>query len=191
MRDRIIRNIEDNIALKRKMASDDVLLKSIELTTRACVQALRKGGKILLCGNGGSAADAQHIAAELSGRFQRERPALFAEALTVNTSSLTAISNDYGFEYVFSRQIEAMGKKNDVLWALSTSGKSANVLNALKQARQNKMTCVGLTGATASGMGDLCDILLRVPANNTARIQEAHILIGHLVCELLEEELFG
>ncbi|MDX1478465.1 MAG: D-sedoheptulose 7-phosphate isomerase [Saprospiraceae bacterium] len=191
MRERVIEQIRDNIELKRKVLADEVMLKTIQLIAMACVQCFRSGGKVLLCGNGGSAADAQHIAAELSGRFRMERPALYAESLTVNTSSLTAISNDYGFEQVFARQVEAMGAKGDILVALSTSGNSANVVNALKQAQQKGMTCIGLTGADGGQFSAVCELLIKVPSTDTARIQETHILIGHLVCSLVEHEMFS
>ena len=191
MRNKIKQRIQDSIALKQRMLADDNLIQALETIVTSCVQSLRSGNKILLCGNGGSAADAQHIAAELSGRFQLERPALYAEALTVNSSSLTAISNDYGFEQVFARQVEAMGKKGDVLLALSTSGKSENILIALEQARLTGMTCIGLTGQGGGRMEALCDVCISVASTDTARIQEAHILIGHLICEMIEQTLFG
>jgi D-sedoheptulose 7-phosphate isomerase len=153
--------------------------------------ALRGGGTLFTCGNGGSAADAQHIAAELSGRFYLERPGLAAVALTVNTSALTAIGNDYAFREVFSRQIDGLGRKGDVLLAISTSGGSANVVEAVKKAREKEMAVVGLTGALGGAFARACDAALLVPSENVARIQEAHICAGHLICQLVENAFFG
>jgi len=156
------------------------------------VKTFKKGNKLLICGNGGSAADAQHLAAELVGRFSKDREPLNAEALTVNTSSLTAIGNDYNFELVFSRQIEAKGKKGDVLLAITTSGNSKNVIKAVEKAKEKQIITIGLTGANPNTLIEKCaDICLKVPSRNTPRIQEAHILIGHILCEFVEEQLFG
>lgn len=151
-------------------------------------QCLDKGGKILICGNGGSAADAQHFAAELSGRYKKERKALAGLALTTDTSALTAIGNDYGFDFVFSRQVEALGNENDALIGISTSGKSPNVLEAFKKAKERKMICIGLSGKGGGAMNALCDINLIVPSNDTARIQEMHILSIHSICQLIDNE---
>ncbi len=150
-------------------------------------QALANGGKLLLFGNGGSAADAQHIATELSGRFRKERPALAALALTTDTSALTAIGNDYGFEAVFSRQVEALAKPEDLLVAISTSGNSANVIQAIHRGKGIGCQVVGFTSASGGAMLSLCDICLAVPATDTARIQEMHILLGHILCAGVEE----
>ena len=151
--------------------------------------SLIAGGQLLLAGNGGSAADAQHIAAELTGRFLRERPPIRAIALHANTSSLTAIGNDYGFERVFARELAALARLGDVLLAISTSGNSANVLRAIEEARQCKVAVIGLTGESGGQMRAACDLCLCVPSKSTARIQEMHITIGHAICELLEERL--
>jgi len=152
-----------------------------------CTEALRAGKKIMLCGNGGSSADAQHIAAELVGRFQKERKGLKAIALTTDSSILTAISNDYSFEEVFSRQIEALGEEGDVLIAISTSGESENVLKACEMARIKGCKIIGLLGRDGGRIKDLCDVALVVPHTQTPRIQEMHILIGHLICKLIDE----
>ena len=152
-------------------------------------EALGGGGKVLLCGNGGSAADAQHIAGELVGRFLRERRPLPALALNANTSVLTALGNDYGFEEVFARQVAALGRPGDVLVAISTSGNSPNVLRAAKAARERGMKVIGLTGAGGGKLRELCDLCLCVPSTSTPRIQEMHMLIGHIVCQLVEEFL--
>lgn len=150
-------------------------------------RALRAGGKVLFCGNGGSAADAQHLAAELVGRYIRERPALAGIALTTDTSALTAIANDYGYDAVFARQLRGLGRPGDVLVALSTSGNSPNVLAAIAAAREIGVSVIGLTGADGGRMADLCDLCLRVPHHRTNRIQEMHIAVGHLLCGLAEE----
>lgn len=154
------------------------------------VERLRAGGTLICCGNGGSAADAQHIAAELGGRFRRVRPGLPAVALTVNSSMLTAIANDFGFDQVFARQLEAIGRPGDVLLAISTSGRSPSVLRAAETARRRDIRVIALTGAGGGDLGKSCDLLLAVPSTDTARIQEAHITIGHLLCELAEAALF-
>jgi D-sedoheptulose 7-phosphate isomerase len=153
--------------------------------------SLATAGQLLLAGNGGSAADAQHIAAELTGRFLRERPPIRAIALHANTSSLTAIGNDYGFERVFARELAAHARPGDVLLAISTSGNSANVLRAIEEARRCKVAVIGLTGESGGQMRAACDLCLCVPSKSTARIQEMHITIGHAICELLEERLAG
>ena len=145
---------------------------------------------MLFCGNGGSAADAQHLAAEFSGRYYFDRPPLYAEALHVNSSYITAVSNDYGYDEVYARLLRAMGTDGDVLVAMSTSGNSANVLNAIKVAREKNMLVIGMTGMEGGKMATLCDILLNVPSKDTPRIQECHMLLGHIVCEIVEKELF-
>ena len=152
---------------------------------------LRGGGTFFTCGNGGSAADAQHIAAELSGRFYIDRPGLAATALSVNTSALTAIANDYDFAEVFSRQLQGPGKAGDVLLALTTSGGSANVLRAVQTARQLRMKMIGMTGSRGAGFAESCDAALVVPSEDVARIQECHIAAGHLLCQLVEANIFG
>ncbi len=153
--------------------------------------SLRAGNTAFFCGNGGSAADAQHLAAELAGRFFIERPAMAGIALTTNTSSLTAIANDYGYEFIFSRQLEGLGKKGDVLVAITTSGTSKNVLEAIKMARKLKMHVIGMTGEKGATFAALCDVALITPSDKTPRIQEGHIAMGHAMCELAEKALYG
>lgn len=189
--DYIKQKISESISVRQLLLDDDDLIRKIDLAAGACVEALRSDKKILLCGNGGSAADAQHIAAELTGRFMKDRPALYAEALHVNTSALTAIANDYGFEQVFARQIEAMGRKGDILIALSTSGNSPNVLLALEKARRLEMTTIGMTGSNPGKLASISDILINIPSTDTARIQEVHLHIGHILCGIIEGQLFG
>ena len=154
------------------------------------MSSYKAGGKVLWCGNGGSAADAQHLAAELSGRFYYDRAPLFSEALHVNTSYITAVANDYSYDIIYSRLVEAMGKKGDVLIGLSTSGNSANVIKALEKARQMGIVTVGLTGQTGGKMKDLCDHLINIPSTDTPRIQECHMLLGHTICEMVEMQVF-
>jgi len=182
--------IEGSIEVKQRLLSDKNMLERIQKVIDECTNCFRNGGKILLCGNGGSAADAQHLAAELSGRFYYDRKPLYAEALHVNTSALTAVANDYSYDEVFSRQVIAKGRKGDILIGLSTSGNSQNVLNALSAARQEEMVTIGLTGEMGGKMKDMCDYLINVPSNDTPRIQEAHILIGHIICEMIELNIF-
>jgi D-sedoheptulose 7-phosphate isomerase len=165
------------------------LATEVDRVVAMVARSMAAGGVLLVCGNGGSAADAQHIAAELTGRFFRDRRALPALALHGNTSSLTAIGNDYGYDEVFAREVEAHGRKGDVLLAISTSGNSRNVVRAIEAARDKGMTVVGLTGEHGGKMRDLCDACLCVPSQSTPRIQECHILIGHTICELLERIL--
>jgi D-sedoheptulose 7-phosphate isomerase len=188
---RIKQSIEESIELKTKILSDENLLNRIRKTVDICVKSLNRGGKILFCGNGGSAADAQHLAAELSGRFYFDREPLYAEALHVNSSYLTAVANDYSYDEIYSRLVKAMGKEGDVLIGLSTSGNSGNVVNAFRTAKEQEMVTVCLTGETGGKMKELSDILLNVPSNDTPRIQESHILIGHIICELIETKIFG
>ena len=161
----------------------------IEKAAHAVASCLKKGGTAYFCGNGGSAADAQHLAAELAGRFNLERPAMAGIALTTNTSSITAIGNDYGYEFVFSRQLEGLGKKGDVLVALTTSGTSKNILEAVKAARKLGMTVIGMTGEKGKTFADLCDVGLITPSDKTPRIQEGHIAMGHAMCEFAEHAL--
>lgn len=165
-------------------------MNAIEEVTRAVVKAFHNGNKVLFCGNGGSAADAQHLAAEFSGRFYSDRTPLPSEALHCNTSYLTAVANDYGYDLVYSRMIKGIGRPGDVLIGLSTSGNSVNITNALQIAKELGMITVGFTGETGGKMKPLCDYLLNVPSNDTPRIQESHITMGHIICQLVEEELF-
>ena len=176
MQERFKKIIGESIQVKQQLLSDEALLGTLEEVVAVCVDIFRKDKKMLFCGNGGSAADAQHIAAELSGRFYKERAPLFAEALHVNSSFVTAVANDYNYEAVYARMVQAAGREGDVLVAISTSGNSPNILKAIEAARQQKMIVVGMTGATGGAMADQCDYLLKVPSKNTPRIQEAHIL---------------
>jgi D-sedoheptulose 7-phosphate isomerase len=182
--------IEESIGVKQMMAKDKALIENIGKIAAIMVQTFKSGGKVLFCGNGGSAADAQHIAAELSGRFYKDREPLFAEALHVNTSALTAIANDYSFDEVYARQVKAQGRQGDVLVCISTSGSSENIVKAAAQGRQSGMTIVGLTGNSGGRLTGLCDFVVKVPSDDTARIQESHILIGHILCYLVESEIF-
>ena len=182
--------IIESIETRQKIINDDKLLNLIEQAAQTCIQAFRSDGKVLLCGNGGSAADAQHIAAELSGRFYYDRDPLFAEALHVNTSYLTAVANDYGYEEVYARMVKAKGKKGDVLIGISTSGNSENVVRAVEQASKLGMLTITFTGESGGKLANISDACIKVPSKNTARIQETHILIGHIICELVEKELF-
>ena len=182
--------LNDSFNNLQKVINDKGLTAEIEIVTTKIIQAFKDGNKLLLCGNGGSASDAQHVAAELSGRFIKERKPLYAEALHVNSSYMTAVSNDYGFESTYSRMLEAIGKKGDVLIALSTSGNSENVINAVKMANSLGMLSVGMSGAMGGEIKDLCQHNIIIPSSNTARVQEAHILVGHIFCQIIEEQLF-
>jgi D-sedoheptulose 7-phosphate isomerase len=173
------------------IVADAGLARTIETVARICVEALRNGNKLLLAGNGGSAADAQHLATEFVSRFYFDRPGLAAVALTTDTSALTAIGNDYGFERLFSRQVEALGRKGDVFIGISTSGNSPNIVNALGEARGKGLVTIGLTGQGGGKMAALCDHCLRMPSSETPKIQEGHIVVGHIVCALVEREMFA
>lgn len=183
-------SIKASIAVKTALLANQQLLEQIQMAAAICVEALQHGGKILLCGNGGSAADAQHIAAELTGRFRYDRPGLPAEALHTNTSYLTAVANDYGYEMVYSRMVEAVGREGDVLIGLSTSGNSANVVIALEKAKEIRLKTIGLCGNEGGKIEAFSDVLVKVPSSDTARVQEVHILIGHIICEIVESTLF-
>ena len=178
--------------LNEHLITLDATMKSIgsalEVAANICIDGLKQGGKILIFGNGGSAADAQHIAAELVGRYKLERKGLSAIALSTDTSSLTAIANDYGYEHVFDRQIEALANPEDVAVGISTSGNSSNVINALQLAKNIGCKSIGLSGKSGGDMNKLCDVNLVIPAKDTARIQEMHILVGHIICHLIELE---
>ena len=178
------------IALKQACLADDALLARVQLAAERCVASLRSGGQVYWCGNGGSAADAQHLAAELTGRFYYDRPPLSSEALHANTSYLTAVANDYGYEQVFSRLLQGVGKRGDVLIGLSTSGNSANIANAFATAREVGIVTVGFTGRGGGALATLADILIDVPSTDTPRIQEVHMLFGHTVCEIVEATIF-
>ncbi len=186
----IEKRILESIAVKQRLLDSKDLIQAIDEAAQAMIQTFNQSGKILLCGNGGSAGDAQHIAAELSGRFYYDRLPLYAEALHVNTSYLTAVANDYGYEFVYSRMVEAAGKKGDLLVGISTSGGSKNVANAMASAREKGMLTIALTGEKHGIMHELADISIMVPSFDTPRIQECHILIGHIWCEMIESTLF-
>ncbi|HTX89122.1 MAG TPA: D-sedoheptulose 7-phosphate isomerase [Bacteroidales bacterium] len=186
----IYESIQASIETKQRILSDDSLVEEIGNVAHACIEALCAGNKLLFCGNGGSAADAQHLAAELSGRYHYDRPPLPAEALHVNTSYLTAVANDYSFEEVYSRILRGIGRERDVLIAISTSGNSPNILKALKTAEEMGLITVGLTGSSGGRMKSICDYLIRVPSADTPRIQESHIMIGHIICDRIESTLF-
>ncbi|MFQ5583835.1 MAG: SIS domain-containing protein [Calditrichia bacterium] len=183
--------IEENINLKKSLL-EDTFLNGIETCVGYCTTALKSGGKILFCGNGGSAADSQHLAAELVVRLRGSfnRPSLPAIALTVNSSVLTAAGNDFGFNAIFSRQVESIGQPGDVLMAISTSGNSRNIIEAVKTAREKEIKTIGFLGGSGGELAGLVDLPLIIPSATTARIQEAHILIGHIICQLVEETLF-
>ncbi|MGB5614204.1 MAG: D-sedoheptulose 7-phosphate isomerase [Sedimenticolaceae bacterium] len=187
----VAQQISDSITVKEAMLADLELIAQIEAVAELIIETYRNGGKVLIAGNGGSAADAQHIAAELVSRFAFDRPALPAMALTTDTSILTAISNDYGYESLFSRQLEASGRPGDVFIAISTSGNSPNIVRALERAAEIGLASVGLTGATGGKMADLCLHCLNIPSTDTPRIQEGHITIGHILCASSEQALFG
>jgi D-sedoheptulose 7-phosphate isomerase len=188
--DIVRKQIEDSLKVKKMVLDDEALVKSVNEAANRCIRALKKGNKILIAGNGGSAADAQHIAGELVNRFGFERPGLAAIAITTDTSVITSISNDYGFSKVFARQIEAIGKKGDVFISLSTSGTSENILEAIKEAKRKGIINIGLTGKTGGKMAKLCDLVIKVPSADTPRIQEVHILISHIICSLIEDGIF-
>lgn len=190
MNPRIKEMISQSIAAKEAVLADETLLTTVEKVVQICLETFRNGGKVLFCGNGGSAADAQHLAAELSGRFYFDREPLFAEALHVNTSFVTAVANDYSYEEVYARMIRAAGREGDVLFAMSTSGNSPIIIRAVEDAKKVGMTVIGMTGETGGNMRNLCDWLINIPSRDTPRIQECHMMLGHLMCELIESELF-
>lgn len=183
--------IQESIDVKQSFLADSSNIVLIENICNSITNAFKNGRKVLLCGNGGSAADAQHIAAEFTGRFKINRPALPAEALHVNTSYLTAVGNDYGFDVIYSRIIEGIGHEGDILIALSTSGNSTNILNAVKAAKSKSMVTIGMTGISGGYMNDHCDFMVKIPSSNTPRIQESHILVGHIICQLVENNIYG
>lgn len=190
MKDFIVEQISKAQCVMNAMLTDVRLQMQLEAAAKVCVQALESGGKILLAGNGGSAADAQHIAGEFVSRFAFDRPGLPALALTVDTSILTAISNDYGYEKLFSRQVQALGQQGDVFIGYSTSGKSPNVLRAFEEARSRGLLSIGFTGNRGGVMRGLCDHLLEVPSAETPKIQEGHLVLGHILCGLVEYAIF-
>jgi D-sedoheptulose 7-phosphate isomerase len=182
--------IQASISVKTQLLGDEAMLRRIAGIVDIIVDALQKGNRIYFCGNGGSAADAQHLAAEFSGRFYTDRKALPAEALHCNTSYLTAVANDYSFDVVYSRLIEGIGQTGDVLVGLSTSGNSSNIVKAFITAKEKGITTVGFTGTSGGKMKEASDFLINVPSSDTPRIQESHILIGHIICQLVEEKYF-
>jgi D-sedoheptulose 7-phosphate isomerase len=190
LKDFIAGELAKTASLIAKLAADREMIALLEEIAGRCIAALRADRKILFAGNGGSAADAQHLAAEFVSRFNFDRPGLSAFALTTDTSALTAIGNDYGYEKLFARQVQAVGKAGDVFFGISTSGKSPNILRALEECRSKGITTVGFTGQSGGAMLALCDYCVRVPSTETPKIQEGHITLGHIVCGLVEREMF-
>ena len=187
---RIQEVIRQSVSLKQQVLEDAVLLEGVQRASDLCIEAFKADKKVFFCGNGGSAADAQHLACELSGRFYYDREPLFAEALSVNTSYLTAVANDYSFDEVYARMIKGVGRQGDILFAISTSGNSPNIVRAVEEANSIGVTTIGLSGKSGGKLNGLCDLLLKVPSTDTPRIQEVHILIGHIICELVEKAIF-
>ena len=188
---RVSATVLASISVKQLLLEDKVYLQTVAEVGQIMAQSLRLGGQVFFCGNGGSAADAQHLAAELTGRFLKERSSLAGIALTTNTSAITAIANDYSYEEVFSRQLEGCGRAGDVLVGISTSGSSGNVVRALEAARKRKLVTVGLTGKKGGKVASAAEYSIRIPSDETPRIQEAHILTGHILADIIETELFG
>lgn len=188
--DIIVRSIEDSVFTKQQILANKELVDRIHQIADIMVKALKDGKRVLWCGNGGSAADAQHLAAELSGRFYYDRPPLNSEALHCNTSYLTAVANDYGYDLIYSRMIDGACHPGDVLVGISTSGNSTNICNAFRKAKDIQVITVALTGETGGKMKELADVLLNVPSTDTPRIQESHIMIGHIICEIVEARMF-
>ncbi|MER3497632.1 MAG: phosphoheptose isomerase [Chitinophagaceae bacterium] len=182
--------IQASINVKQQLLENEELLATIERIAEVITSALQNGKRLYFCGNGGSAADAQHLAAEFSGRFYTDRKALPAEALHCNTSYLTAVANDYSYEVVYSRIIEGIGQLGDVLVGISTSGNSANIVRAFESAKEKKMITIGFTGLTGGVMKEMSDYLINIPSADTPRIQESHLLVGHIICQLVEEKIF-
>ena len=183
--------INDSIRIKNDIISNPELIKTIDNVVNEIITCLKNDGKVLFCGNGGSAADAQHLAAELTGRFYLDRDPLFAEALHVNTSYLTAVSNDYGYDEIYSRLVKGMGRKGDILIGLSTSGNSKNIIKAFEMANKIGMYTIAMTGANGGELKNICKYLINIPSETTPRIQESHILIGHIICEIVEDKIFN
>jgi D-sedoheptulose 7-phosphate isomerase len=190
MTDNIIRIIRESISVKEAICKDEKLVQTIQLVANVISGSLQQNHKILFCGNGGSAADAQHLAAEFSGRFYKDRTPLYAEALHCNTSYMTAVGNDYGYDQVYSRILRGIGQPGDVLVGISTSGNSVNILEAYKVAKEKGMIIVSMTGFSGGKMRENSDYLLNMPSSDTPRIQEAHITVGHIICEIVENTLF-
>ncbi len=190
MKNKVKSIIENSIEVKKQIIQNEDIIEKIINSVKIITKTFKGGGKVLFCGNGGSAADAQHLAAEFSGRFYIDRKALNAEALHCNTSYLTAVANDYSYDLIYSRLIEGIAKKGDVLIGLSTSGNSKNIINAFKTAKEMSMKIIAFTGETGGLMKEVADVLINVPSKDTPRIQESHILLGHVICELVEYNLF-
>lgn len=186
----IANKIKASIEVKQALVENQELITAIQAAADSCIKCLKDGGKVLFCGNGGSAADAQHLAAELSGRFYKDREPLFAEALHVNTSYLTAVANDYSYDEIYSRMVMSKGRKGDILIGLSTSGNSINIVRAFEEAHKRGLITIALTGETGGKMKELSDLLINIPSKDTPRIQESHILVGHIICELVENGMF-
>jgi D-sedoheptulose 7-phosphate isomerase len=182
--------ISSSIEVKQKILANDGMIEKLFTVSQLITSVFKKGNKVLFCGNGGSAADAQHLAAEFSGRFYTDRDALPAEALHVNTSYLTAVANDYSYDVVYARLVKGLGKKGDVLIGLSTSGNSKNIVEAFKVAKEKEMITIAFTGETGGKMKEMNDYLFNVPSTDTPRIQESHIMLGHIICQLVEEQYF-
>lgn len=191
MKDEIAQIFSNHQSMVASLKSDEGVVAAVETSVETIVNAYKAGNKVFFCGNGGSAADAQHLAAELSGRFYLNRPPLFAEALHVNTSYITAVANDFSFEQIFSRILEAKGSEDDVLVALSTSGQSKNILEALQVARNKKVHTIGMTGNKENPMSSLCDIHIQIPSADTPRIQEGQMILGHIICQYVEAKVFA
>ncbi len=186
----IKQRIEASINVKQALLDDQAILEETEAMVSLLVDCFQRKGKVLFCGNGGSAADSLHLATELSGRFYLDRPPLFAEALQANSAYLTAVANDYSFAHIFARAVHAKGREGDVLWALSTSGNSPNIIQSIEAAKEVGMHTVGMTGKGGGKMLGMCDHLIVVPSADTPRIQEVHLLLGHIICEMVEKILF-
>ena len=184
-------HFEDSIQVKNQILQDKALIELIQKVALITTNAYKNGVKTILAGNGGSAADAQHIAGEFVSRFYFDRPGIPSIALTTDTSILTAIGNDYGYDRLFARQVQAQGVKGDIFIGISTSGNSTNIIEALKVCKEKEIISIGLTGQSGGKMADLCDYCIKVPSNCTPRIQESHIVIGHIICAIVEEEIFG
>ena len=190
MKNEIKNVIRHSISVKEQIYCNDKLLKTIEDIVEIIVNCYKNNGKVLLCGNGGSAADAQHISAELSGRFYIDRPPLFAEALHVNSSYVTAVANDYSFDVIYARLVQAMGMENDILIGITTSGNSTNIIKAFETAKGRGMTTIAFTGIDGGKIKELSDYLINIPSTDTPRVQESHIMVGHIICELVEKIIF-
>ncbi len=187
---RVLESIRHSIETKEKILKNEILLEVVRRVADECITSFKNDGKVLFCGNGGSAADAQHLAAEFSGRFYYDREPLYSEALHTNTSFLTAVANDYSYDQVYARMIKASGRMGDVLFGISTSGNSSNIIKAIEVANSLGMITVAMTGESGGKLKDFCKYLINVPSTDTPRIQESHILLGHIICELVESKIF-